>query len=112
MTTSRPTTRRPSIIPTGVMKPQEDDAPSLEMTQHDVPQLGARATAVDLVDRYPDLAGVELARLIDLYRQLSAVDIALMLSDQTLGPKLQLLPGSKASHPSPLRYYAFLLVFA
>src|SRR5689334_8292475 len=41
-----------------------------------------------LITRYPNLSETELARLINLYRELSALDTALMLSDEKIAPNL------------------------
>ena len=66
-----------------------------------------------LIDRYPDLREVELARLINLYRELSALDVALLISDERFSPKLD---GFFADHRSkirtPFRQYAVLVAIA
>ena len=50
--------------------------------------LSPASEASELVGRYPNLSELELARLINLYRQFSALDLALMISDEELGPRL------------------------
>ena len=69
--------------------------------------------ARSLIARYPQLSEWELARLINLYRALPAVDVALMLSDEQLGPKMDLF---SANHRSkirpPFRHYAALIGYA
>ena len=53
--------------------------------------------AADLVSRYPNLSEIELARLINLYRELSALDVALMMSDEALAPRLDRFVGEHRS---------------
>ena len=57
----------------------------------DHPQSAAtmrREEAGDLIRRYPNLGEIELARLINLYREFSALDMALTMSDEELAPRL------------------------
>jgi len=69
--------------------------------------------ATELIDRYPNLSEVELARLINLFSELSALDVALMISDKNLGPNLDRF---RADHQSqlmtPFRQYAVLVAIA
>jgi hypothetical protein len=67
----------------------------------------------DLVSRYPNLSEIELARLINLYRDLSALDVALMISDDELAPKVQHFVGDhrKEVRP-PFGQYGMLLLIA
>ena len=51
---------------------------------------GPRDEAAELIGRYPNLSEIELARLVNLYREFSALDTALIISDEQLGPKLDL----------------------
>jgi hypothetical protein len=73
----------------------------------------AREEAAALIDRYPNVSETELARLINLYRGFSALDSALIVSDDRLGPKLD---NFYADHRSklrlPLRQYAGLVAYA
>ena len=66
-----------------------------------------------LLGRYPNLSPVELARLINLYRELSALDMALMLSDEELSSRVD---SFSADHRSklrpPFRHYAALIAYA
>jgi len=66
-----------------------------------------------LIARYPNLSETELARLINLYRDLSALDTALMLSDEKIAPNLDRF---SADHRSkirrPFRQYAALVGYA
>lgn len=69
--------------------------------------------ARDLITRYPNLSETELARLINLYRELSALDMALMLSDETLAPKLDRFSADNRSRiRTPFRQYAALAAYA
>lgn len=67
----------------------------------------------DLIERYPNLSEIELVRLINLYRELSSLNMALMLSDENLAPKLD---GFSREHRSkirtPFHQYAALLGYA
>lgn len=69
--------------------------------------------ARELVRRYPNLSEIELARLINLYRGLSALDMALMLSDERLAPKLDRFSSDHRSKiRTPFRQYAALVGYA
>lgn len=66
-----------------------------------------------LITRYPNLSEIELARLINLYRRLSALDMALMLSDQKLSPNLDRFSADHRSKiKTPFRQYAALVGYA
>ena len=66
-----------------------------------------------LIARYPDLSEVELARLINLYREMSALDMALMLSDRHVAPNLDRFSADHRSKVRPpFRQYAALLIYA
>jgi hypothetical protein len=63
-----------------------------------------------LVGRYPNLSEIETARLINLYRELSPLDLALMISDEELAPKLGRFTEDHRSKVSPpFRQYAALV---
>ena len=67
----------------------------------------------ELIDRYPMVSEVELARLINLYRELSALDVALMISDEKVGPKLDLFfQNHRSKIRTPFRHYAILVAIA
>jgi hypothetical protein len=69
--------------------------------------------ARELIRRYPNLSETELARLINLYRELSALDMALMLSDERLGPKLDRFSADHRSRiRAPFRHFAALVGYA
>jgi hypothetical protein len=76
----------------------------------------ARDTAgqvAELVARYPNLSEIELARLINLYGDLSALDMALMISDTELAPRLDSFFNDHRSRlRTPFRQYAALVVVA
>lgn len=66
--------------------------------------------ASELIDRHPNLSETELALLINLYRELSALDMALMISDEQLGPKVdRFFADHRSKIRTPLRQYAALL---
>lgn len=74
---------------------------------------GVRDQASALVRRYPNLSESELAELIDLHRRLSALDYALMLSDEEIGPKLHRFSKEhRRATRKPFRQYAALIVYA
>lgn len=76
------------------------------------PRRPAVEEAAELIDRYPNLSEVELARLINLYRDFSALDSALIISDRKLGPKLDRFYGDHRSKlRAPLRQYAALVLY-
>jgi hypothetical protein len=69
--------------------------------------------ARQLIKRYPNLSEVELARLINLYRELSALEMALMLSDEELAPGLDRFSSDHRSRiRTPFRQYAALVAYA
>lgn len=69
--------------------------------------------AAELVARYPNMSEVELVRLISLYRELSALDVALMISDEQLAPRLDRFAGEHRSElRTPFRQYAVLVAIA
>ena len=69
--------------------------------------------AARLLSRYPALNEIDLARLINLYRGLPALDVALMLSDEKLGPKIDQFSNDHRSKVRiPFRQYAVLVAIA
>lgn len=63
--------------------------------------------------RYPDLAENERHALIHGYRQLSNVDIAIMLSNPDIAPNLQRFRAeNKRETKEPFRNYAVLVILA
>lgn len=78
-----------------------------------IPGGAAAQQAVDLIRRYPNLSEIELARLINLYRQLPALDVALMISDDDLSPRLdRFFSEHRSKIRTPFRQYAVLVVLA
>ena len=66
-----------------------------------------------LILRYPNLSETELARLINLYRGMSARDVALILSDENMATGLDRFSADHRSKiRTPLRQYAALLGYA
>lgn len=77
------------------------------------PRRPAVEEAADLIDRYPNLSEIELARLINLYRGFSALDSALIISDRELGPKLdRFFKDHRSKVRAPARHYAGLTLYA
>ena len=69
--------------------------------------------AAALVARYPDLTRRELDRLLSIYARVPTVEAALMISDDVLGPKLDLLfKHHHAELATPFRQYAALVAIA
>jgi hypothetical protein len=65
-----------------------------------------------LIARYPNLSETELARLINLYREFSALDTALLLSDDALASRLDRFTSEHRSQVRPpFRQYAGLLFY-
>lgn len=48
-----------------------------------------QARAAELLASYPDLAKPQLDELIAMFPRLSALDLALMMSDDQVGPRLE-----------------------
>lgn len=66
--------------------------------------------ARELIERYPNLSEFELARVTNLYHELSALDMALMLSDEGLAPKLdRFVKDRRSKVRPPFHHYAALL---
>ena len=82
-----------------------------EQRQYDDPRPPDEVRA--LMGRYPNLSEIDLARLINVYRELSALDMALLLSDEELSPKLDCFSTDHRSRiRTPFRQYAALLAYA
>jgi hypothetical protein len=82
------------------------DQPQSESTKR-------REEAAGLIRRYPNLSEVELARLINLYRGFSALDMALIISNEELAPSLDRFTGDHRSKiRTPFRHYAALVGYA
>jgi hypothetical protein len=72
-----------------------------------------RDEAAALIRRYPNLSETELARLINLYRGFSALDMALILSDEKLAPNLdRFSTDHRWKIRTPFRQYAALVGYA
>lgn len=86
-------------------------AQTLEFGQAEVPSGNAPQQFSELLERYPNLSEIELARLINLYREeLSALDAALMISDENFGPKLdRFFDDNRSKIRTPFRQYAILI---
>jgi hypothetical protein len=68
--------------------------------------------ARELIGRYPNLSETELARLINLYRGFSALDTALILSDEALAARLDRFTTEYRSQVRPpFGQYAGLLFY-
>ena len=89
---------------------------SLNMTALAKEEAARRAAPLqlaDLIARYPFLSPLEVELAIGLYRRLSALDMALMLSDYELAPKLdRFYKDHWRKLKTPFRQYAMLLVIA
>lgn len=71
------------------------------------------AQAASLIARYPNLREPDVTRLIDLYRHLPALDAALIMSDEKLGPKLDHFFSDHGYRiKTPFRQYAVLMAIA
>ena len=69
--------------------------------------------AARLLSRYPALSEIELARLINLYRRLPALDVALILSDDKLARKVdQFSKDHRSKVRIPFRQYAVFVWIA
>lgn len=69
--------------------------------------------ASELMRRYPDLSEPELQQLVSLFRDLSPVEQAMMMSDEEVAPQLEQFRREQRSiiRP-PFRQYAPLVVIA
>lgn len=77
------------------------------------PASPALEQAAELIGRYPNLNEIELARLINLYRELSALDVALMISDELLAFKLErFVREHRSKVRPPFRHYAVFVAIA
>src|SRR5688572_4699239 len=67
----------------------------------------------ELIDRYPMLSDAQLARSRNPHRELSALDVALMISDEDIGPKLdRFFTDHRSAIRTPFRQYAVLVAIA
>jgi hypothetical protein len=66
--------------------------------------------AEGLIARYPSLHQFEVDRLVDIYPRLSNVDVALMISDDDLGPRIEsFVRGERHRLRMPLQHLLGLL---
>jgi len=92
---------------------QSFSAEALPFEQSASPAPPAIEEARELIGRYPNLSETELARLINVYRELSALEMALMLSDERLAPSLDRFSTDHRSRiRTPFRQYAALVGYA
>jgi hypothetical protein len=92
---------------------QDFNAKALSFGQPHSPVPPALDEARELIRRYPNLSEIELARLINLYRGLSALEMALMLSDEKVAPNLDRFSADHRSRiRTPFRQYAALVAYA
>lgn len=59
-------------------------APAFARVRHP----GVHARAAELVSRYPGLSRQQIDELVALFPRLGAADVALMMADETLAPRL------------------------
>jgi len=86
---------------------------SLPVEEHQCGRPRPIDEARELIGRYPSLTEIELARLINLYRQASALDMALMLSDEELAPRIdRFCADHRSKIRTPFRQYAALVAYA
>ena len=86
---------------------------TLRWMQDAEPILSTTPDASELIARYPHLSEIELACLINLYREMPALDAALIISDEVLGPKLdRFFKDHGRKIRTPFRQYAVLVVIA
>lgn len=89
---------------------QSFSARALPFERSQSPAPGSAEEVRELMSRYPSLSETELARLINLYRELSALDMALMLSDEQLVPSLDRFSADHRSRiKTPFRQYVALV---
>jgi hypothetical protein len=92
---------------------QDIGAKALARQYADVRQQCSFDQASELIERYPNLSEVELASLINAYRELSALDVALMISDEKLGRNMeQFYADHRPKLKTPFRQYAILVAIA
>jgi hypothetical protein len=92
---------------------QSLSAKALSFEQPQSPALRPLDEARELIGRYPNLSEIELARLINLYREMSALEMALMLSDKKLAPSLDRFSADNRSRiRRPFHEYAALVAYA
>ena len=92
---------------------QNFNAKALSFEQPHSPVPPELDEARELIRRYPNLSEIELARLINLYRGLSALEMALMLSDEKVAPNLDRFSADhRLRIRTPFRQYAALVAYA
>ncbi|HEU5481868.1 MAG TPA: hypothetical protein VFU80_02080, partial [Sphingomicrobium sp.] len=86
---------------------QDFSGKEFAVARAEAPTSSALRDVSALISRYPSLSEVELARLINLYRQLPALDVALMISDEELAPRLdRFFNDHRSELRTPFRQYA------
>lgn len=88
-------------------------AMALLVRESEPPATNPPLEIAQLIDRYPDLSEPELEHLIGVFPHLPAVDVALMMSDEDLAPRLDAFcRDHKSTIRTPFRQYAALVVIA
>jgi hypothetical protein len=91
---------------------QDFAARQFAFNQVEAPRRPAVEEAAQLIDRYPNLSEIELARLMNLYHGFSALDSALIISDRRLGSKLdRFCSDHRSKLRAPFRQYAALVLY-
>ena len=72
---------RPSFVPAATVQ-----SPATARAR--LPRSRVHARAAELVSRYPDLSRQQIEELAAIFPRLSATDVALMLADKRLAPRL------------------------
>ena len=92
---------------------QEFGANALAVQSPQAERERRREEACELIARYPSLSETELALLINLYRGFSALDMAMVISNDELAPNLDRFSTEHRSKlRTPIRQYAALVIYA
>lgn len=88
-----------------------------EFNASEANSVGARASGAEsmaeLLVRYPGLSDFERARMVKLYRKMTPLEVALLISDDELGRKLErFFSDHRTEVRTPFREYAMLVAIA
>ena len=69
--------------------PYSMSRPSFVRSEEAASRLGVHERAAVLISRYPNLSRAQIENLAGLMPKLSALDLSLMMSDESLAPRLE-----------------------
>ena len=88
-------------MPYSPSQPRFAPAPAAAPAPARLPRSRVHARVAELVSRYPDLSRQQIEELAAIFPRLSATDVALMLADKRLAPRLDAFCSTNRDLVSP-----------